>query len=116
MLITFVLSSTVYSFVLDEKLLDENMEKRAIRLFKVIKCPICTGEVLFESQSEVAYNMRNIIRNMIKYGNTDEEIILKLKNFYGNQVVNTTFSQKSLLFVLVVCFVIGLAAVYIYIR
>jgi cytochrome c-type biogenesis protein CcmH len=75
------------AFILDNKLSDKNMEKRAINLFKVIKCPICPGEVLSES---VAYDMRQIIRKKIHDGYTDKEIITELRDLYGDSIIVTS--------------------------
>lgn len=77
-----------YAFVLDEKLSDHKLEERATDLFKIVKCPICSGESLYESQSQLAYDMRKAIRERIKSGNGDEEIISDLKHIYGDQIIN----------------------------
>ncbi|BET28197.1 hypothetical protein wCauATS_03990 [Wolbachia pipientis] len=63
------------------------MEKRATSLFEIIRCPICSGESLSESGSQIAYDMREAIRKKINDGYTDEEIISELKNSYGNSII-----------------------------
>ncbi|WP_261722481.1 cytochrome c-type biogenesis protein [Wolbachia pipientis] len=73
-----------YAFVLDNKLPDKNMERRATDLFKVIKCPFCSGEVLSESP---AYDMREAIRKKISDGYTDQDIITELKALYGDSII-----------------------------
>lgn len=78
----------VYAFVLDEKLSDHKLEERATGLFKIIKCPICSGESLYESQSQLAYDMRKAIRERIKNSDSDEEIISDLRHIYGDKIIN----------------------------
>ncbi len=77
-----------YSFVLDEKLSNYEMEKRAVNLFKIIKCLVCAGESLHESQSQLACNMRAIIREKISNGYSDGQIISDLRLSYGDQIIN----------------------------
>lgn len=84
-ILTFNVSTN--AFTLDNKLPSENMERRAISLFNIIKCPICSGESLSESRSQLAHEMRETIRKKISEGNTDKEIISELKDFYGDSVV-----------------------------
>ncbi|QKX03304.1 cytochrome c-type biogenesis protein CcmH [Wolbachia endosymbiont of Litomosoides sigmodontis] len=79
--------SSTNAFILDNKLRDKSMEKRATNLFKMIKCPICSGESLSESGSQIAYDMRKMIREKISHGYTDEQITLELRNFYGDSII-----------------------------
>ncbi|RLT61332.1 cytochrome C biogenesis family protein [Wolbachia endosymbiont of Drosophila ananassae] len=82
-----IFHSGVNAFTLDNKLRDKSMEKRATSLFEIIRCPICSGESLSESGSQIAYDMREAIRKKINDGYTDEEIISELKNSYGNSII-----------------------------
>ncbi|WP_339045207.1 cytochrome c-type biogenesis protein CcmH [Candidatus Mesenet endosymbiont of Agriotes lineatus] len=78
----------VHAFVLDEELSDYKLEKHAIDLFKIVKCPVCSGESLYESQSQLAYDMRKAIRERIRSGDSDEEIISNLRYIYGDRIIN----------------------------
>ncbi|MGL9725349.1 MAG: cytochrome c-type biogenesis protein [Wolbachia sp.] len=84
---TLIFYLGINAFTLDDKLRDKSMEERAISLFGVIKCPVCSGESLSESESQIAYGMRKVIRNKINDGYTDEQIISELKNFYGGSII-----------------------------
>ena len=79
--------SSAYSFSIDEKLINNKMESRAIDLFKIVRCLICSGESIYESQSQLAYDMRLMIRNRIQNGYDDNQIITELRNYYGNQII-----------------------------
>ncbi len=87
LLFTLIFHLGINAFTLDDKLRDESMEERAISLFVVIKCPVCSGELLSESESQVAYGMRKAIRKKIIDGYTDEQIISELKNSYGDSII-----------------------------
>ncbi len=87
LLFILIFHSGVKAFTLDNKLRDKSMEKRATSLFEIIRCPICSGESLSESGSQIAYDMREAIRKKINDGYTDEEIISELKNSYGNSII-----------------------------
>lgn len=87
LLFILIFHSGVNAFTLDNKLRDKSMEKRAASLFEIIRCPICSGESLSGSGSQIAYDMREAIRKKINDGYTDEEIISELKNSYGNSII-----------------------------
>lgn len=114
LLLTLIFHSGVNAFTLDDKLKDKSMEERAISLFAMIKCPVCSGESLSESESQVAYGMRKVIRNKINDGYTDEQIISELKNFYGGSIIVVPPIKSStyilwfipLIILLVGCFLI----------
>ncbi|QOD38090.1 cytochrome c-type biogenesis protein [Candidatus Wolbachia massiliensis] len=107
-ILTFHLS--INAFTLDDKLGDTSMEKRAANLFKIIKCPICSGESLSESGSQIAYDMRKAIREKINDGYTDKEIISELKSSYGDSIIVSPpvkFSTYILWFVPLTTLLIG---------
>ncbi|OWZ25419.1 cytochrome c-type biogenesis protein [Wolbachia endosymbiont of Wuchereria bancrofti] len=87
LLFILIFYSSTNAFTLDDKLKDKNMEKRATNLFEMIKCPICSGESLSESGSQVAYDMRKMIREKISGGYTDEQITSELRNSYGDSII-----------------------------
>ncbi|QKX01391.1 cytochrome c-type biogenesis protein CcmH [Wolbachia endosymbiont of Cruorifilaria tuberocauda] len=87
LLFTLIFWFNTSAFTLDDELSDKSMEKRATNLFEIIKCPICSGELLSESESQVALNIRKAIRKKIVNQYTDEQIISELKNFYGNSII-----------------------------
>lgn len=102
----------VNAFTLDDKLQDESMEQRATNLFKIIKCPICSGETLSES---VAYDMRKTIRQKISDGYSDQEIISELKHYYGDAIIvvpPVKYSTYILWYVPLIILLIGCYVIY----
>jgi cytochrome c-type biogenesis protein CcmH/NrfF len=64
-----------------------NYEKRAIALDKSLMCPVCPGESLDQSQTQLAYQMKSVIRGKIKEGLSDREILNYFVERYGNSVL-----------------------------
>lgn len=64
-----------------------NPEARAYDLAVRLKCPICAGESLAGSQTDLAKNLRARIDEEIAMGSTDEAIIAMFVTNYGEQVL-----------------------------
>ncbi|MFM7623045.1 MAG: cytochrome c-type biogenesis protein CcmH, partial [Alphaproteobacteria bacterium] len=65
--IPVVVLSLMLLFVLSAftPLSDPALEARAIALEKTLRCPVCQGEPLSESQSQMAQAMRTFIRESL---------------------------------------------------
>ena len=64
-----------------------NPEARAHALAVSLKCPICAGESIAASQTDLAEDLRRLIANEIADGSTDEEILALFVDSYGEQVL-----------------------------
>ena len=62
-------------------------EARAHALAVSLKCPICAGESIAASQTDLAEDLRWLIAEEIAAGSTDEEIRALFVESYGEQVV-----------------------------
>jgi cytochrome c-type biogenesis protein CcmH len=62
-------------------------EARAYNLAISLKCPICAGESLAGSQTDLAKDLRARIDEEIAAGSTDQEIIDMFVAAYGEQVL-----------------------------
>ncbi|MEA3510401.1 MAG: cytochrome c-type biogenesis protein CcmH, partial [Actinomycetota bacterium] len=62
-------------------------EARAYHLAISLKCPICAGESLAGSQTDLAKDLRMLIDEQIAAGRTDEEIVDMFVANYGEQVL-----------------------------
>ena len=76
---------------------DPATEKRLQALSKELRCLVCQNETLADSQAGLAEDLRREIREQIKAGKTDQEIITFLTQRYGQfilykpQVTPTTY-------------------------
>lgn len=90
LLISFVLllnPLNVFSIEPDEILFDSKLENRARNLSKGIRCLVCQNQSIDDSDSELAKDLRKIIRIKIVEGKKDKEINDFLVEKYGNFIL-----------------------------
>ena len=94
----------------ENRLADESQEKRALNLFLEVRCLVCNGQVIENSDSEFSVAMRELIRGKIAEGKDDQEIKDELIKKFGDDIlVSNKFSKKYLpLFLLPLLFAIFL--------
>jgi cytochrome c-type biogenesis protein CcmH len=66
---------------------DPAQEARARALTHQIRCPVCAGEALDESNAELARDLRRLVRERITAGDSDAEIFLFLQERYGEGIL-----------------------------
>ena len=71
--------------------LEEDITKddydREKNLNKILMCPVCPGESIDQSQNPLASNMREIVKQKVKEGLTDDEIKQYFVDRYGVRVL-----------------------------
>ena len=80
------------------------------QISKNLRCLICQGQSVYDSQSDFALSMKILIQNKINEGKNDEQIYDFLKNKYGEWIVYDPEINKNtlLLWVLpLILFVFG---------
>ena len=77
----------VFSIEPDEILSDNKLENRARNLSKGIRCLVCQNQSIDDSDSELAKDLRKIIRIKIVEGKKDKEINDFLVEKYGNFIL-----------------------------
>lgn len=65
---------------------NEVQEKKAQELFAKIRCPVCEGQSIRDSNAEIAILLREFIRQEIFNGKPESEIIATLKDNYGGNI------------------------------
>jgi cytochrome c-type biogenesis protein CcmH len=66
---------------------DVEIEARLTRLSRELRCVVCQNEALVDSPAELAGAMRQEIRDLMKAGKTDQEVIDFLTARYGDFVL-----------------------------
>jgi cytochrome c-type biogenesis protein CcmH len=66
---------------------DPQKEQRARQLFEELRCVVCQNQSIYESNADVAADMREVIRNKINAGATNAEIRSYLTERYGDFVL-----------------------------
>jgi len=84
--ITFVLIVGLF-FVRAQPADDAQLEQRMQALTQQLRCLVCRNETLADSPADVAEDLRHQIREQMKAGKSDQEIIAFLTQRYGDFVL-----------------------------
>jgi cytochrome c-type biogenesis protein CcmH len=79
--------STSHSVEPDEMLQNSKLELRARNISKNVRCLVCQNQSIDESSAPLAKDLRILIRNKVKNGDTDDEIYNFLIDRYGDFVL-----------------------------
>ena len=91
-------------------------QKRAIRLAKSLRCPQCQNQNLVESNSPMAMDLRLVVYQKIKQGQSDQDIIAFMTNRYGEFVrYNPGLNSQTLVLWFAPLALLGLLAFIIYV-
>ena len=125
LLVSLVLLSMVASFAVAQVRRprpvtdDPAIEQRLQKLSHELRCLVCQNETLADSRADLAEDLRDEIRQQMKAGKSDKEIIAFLTERYGEfilyrpQVTPTTYLLWFGPFVLLLG---GLAILFFYIK
>ncbi len=73
-------------------------EKQTIDITKNLRCLICQGQTIHESNSDFAESMKKYIKSELENGKTNEEIFSSLVKKYGQWIVyDPGISRNTLL-------------------
>lgn len=98
---------------------DPELEKRVLRLSQELRCLVCQNETLADSRADLAVDLRNQVREQMRAGKTDKEIIAFLTERYGDFVLYNPPVKPStylLWFGPFLLMLAGLAFLYRYVR
>ena len=98
---------------------DPELEKRVMNLSQELRCLVCQNETLADSRADLANDLRREIREQMKAGKSDQEIIVFLTARYGDFVLYRPPVRPAtylLWFGPFVLLLIGLAVLYRYVK
>ena len=72
-------------------------EEQTINITKNLRCLICQGQTIHESNSDFAESMKKYIKKELENGKTNEEIFASLVEKYGNWIVYDPGISKNTL-------------------
>ncbi len=85
--ITLVSSASVWAVEPDEVLKDPTLEARARALSKELRCMVCQNELIDDSEAPLAHDLRVLVRDRLKAGESDAQVIDFLVARYGEFVL-----------------------------
>jgi cytochrome c-type biogenesis protein CcmH len=71
----------------DEILADPGLEARAREISRDIRCPVCQGETIDDSNAPISRDLRLIIRERLVAGDTDDQVVDYIVARYGEFVL-----------------------------
>ena len=78
--------------------LNADNSKQVDKISKNLRCLICQGQSVYDSQSDFALSMKILIDRKINEGKNEKEIYAFLKNKYGEWIVyDPEFNKKNLM-------------------
>ncbi len=84
----FLLIQSSYAGSIEVKeFISSEQEKRYRDLIEDIRCPVCQGQSIGDSNSDLALDLREQVRKMILDNNTNDEIYSFMVQRYGDFVV-----------------------------
>ena len=88
LLLVFMLNFFSISFA-------EKNDQLTIKISKNLRCVICQGQSIYDSQSDFAVSMKILINKKIEQGLSEKEIYELLKDKYGEWIVYDTGFNKN---------------------
>ena len=75
-----------------------NISSEVDKISKNLRCLICQGQSVYDSQSDFALSMKILISKKIKEGKSEKQIYEYLKNQYGEWIIyDPEFNRKNLI-------------------
>jgi len=97
-LIKFILLILFLILSFQKLLMANNNSSTIDKISKNLRCLICQGQSVYDSQSDFALSMKTLIKNKLEEGQSEKQIYDYLKNQYGEWIVyDPEFNKKNLI-------------------
>jgi cytochrome c-type biogenesis protein CcmH len=87
----FILHTLLITFSIIASVLDasaaKSIDDQVKEIAYLLMCPVCQGQSVGESNSNLAHDMRDIIRKQLEEGKSKEEILAYFVNSYGESIL-----------------------------
>ena len=113
--IKFILLILFLIFSFQKLSMANNNSSLVDKISKNLRCLICQGQSVYDSQSDFALSMKILINNKIKEGKSEKQIYDYLKNQYGEWIVyDPEFNKKNIILWLfpLILFIFGGLLIY----
>ena len=95
----------------------ENINTKLLnKISKNIRCLICQGQSVYDSQSDFAVSMNLVIKKKLEEGSTESQIYEYLKNQYGEWITYDPEFNKNTFFLWLFPIFIFIVGVWLIIR
>ena len=94
-IIKFLLISIFYFFSFSSLSNEKNSDLEN-KIFKNLRCIICQGQSIYDSQSDFAESMKLVVKQKLDSGMSEEEIYIFFKDQYGEWIsYDPAFNTKT---------------------
>ncbi len=94
----FILIVFLSFFILQKNLIANDNLKLINKISKNLRCLICQGQSIYDSQSDFAISMKLLIKKKIEEGDSEKKIYQYLKDQYGEWIVYDPELNKKTIF------------------
>ena len=112
----FVHIFLIVSIILNFNLLKADEIKTENKIAKNLRCLICQGQSVYDSDSEFAISLKLVIKNKIQEGMSEEQIYSFLKTKYGEWILYDPVFNRNTYFLWLLPLLIFLAGGAIIVR
>ena len=97
-LIKYILLISFIILTFQKLSIANNISSEVNKISKNLRCLICQGQSVYDSQSDFALSMKKLIENKLEDGKSEKQIYEYLKNKYGEWIVyDPEFNKKNLM-------------------
>ena len=114
-LIKFILLILFLILSFQKLLMANNNSSIVDKISKNLRCLICQGQSVYDSQSDFALSIKTLIKNKLQEGKSEKQIYDYLKNQYGEWIVyDPEFNKKNIILWLfpLILFIFGGLLIY----
>lgn len=94
-IVALLFSTAAIAVEPSERLSDPALEARAREVSQALRCVVCQNETIDESHAEIAKDMRLLVRERIKAGESNQQVIDYMVSRYGDFVLLMPRFQPS---------------------
>ena len=94
----FILIIILPFFILQKNLIANDNSILVNKISKNLRCLICQGQSIYDSQSDFAISMKLLIKKKIEEGDSEKKIYQYLKDQYGEWIVYDPELNKKTIF------------------
>lgn len=94
-LITLLWCSSANALVIDTPLSDAQQEQQARALFYELRCQVCEGQSVADSDAIVARQLRSFVREQVQLGKTSSAIRGELVEQYGASILFKSYDAPT---------------------
>ena len=87
LLLALLLAQPVLAVQPDEMLADPALEARARGISEELRCVVCQNQSIDDSDAPLAKDLRLVVREQLKMGNSDADVMAYIVSRYGNFVL-----------------------------